>query len=100
MGGPEYVASLLTHYTDEEQEQFGTIFYQNETFSSEWIAMAPPLWEDAVVYNDGTPATVEQMAPGRGRVPDLDGRAEADGPQADGLYRRHPAGRSCRCSST
>jgi ubiquinol-cytochrome c reductase cytochrome c1 subunit len=62
MGGPEYVASLLTHYTDEEQEQFGTIFYQNETFSSEWIAMAPPLWEDAVVYNDGTPATVEQMA--------------------------------------
>jgi len=24
--------------------------------------MPPPLWEDAVEYNDGTPATVEQMA--------------------------------------
>ncbi len=62
IGGPEYVASLLTHYTGEDMEQFGTIFYQNETFSSEWIAMAPPLWEDGVVYNDGTPATVEQQA--------------------------------------
>lgn len=62
MGGPEYVASLLTHYTGEEMEQYGTIFYQNETFSSEWIAMAPPLWDGAVEYNDGTEATVEQMA--------------------------------------
>ena len=62
LGGPEYVASLLTHYTEEEQEQFGTIFYQNETFSSEWIAMAPPLWEDGVAYNDGTAATIEQQA--------------------------------------
>lgn len=62
MGGPEYLASLLTHYTGEEMEQFGTVFYQNETFSSEWIAMAPPLWEDGVVYNDGTPATIEQQA--------------------------------------
>ena len=24
--------------------------------------MAQPLWEDSVVYQDGTPATVEQMA--------------------------------------
>jgi ubiquinol-cytochrome c reductase cytochrome c1 subunit len=62
MGGPEYVASLLTHYTGEEQEQFGAVLYENETFSTGWLAMAPPLWEDAVVYNDGTPATVEQMA--------------------------------------
>jgi ubiquinol-cytochrome c reductase cytochrome c1 subunit len=62
MGGPEYVASLLNYYTDEEQEQFGTIFYGNETFEGGWISMAPPLWEDMVEYNDGTPATVEQMA--------------------------------------
>jgi ubiquinol-cytochrome c reductase cytochrome c1 subunit len=63
IGGPEYVASLLTHYTgSEEKEEFGAILYGNETFSGGYIAMAPPLWEDAVEYNDGTPATVEQMA--------------------------------------
>ncbi|MDG4647096.1 cytochrome c1 [Roseibacterium sp. SDUM158017] len=62
IGGPEYVASLLTHYTGEEQEQFGSVLYENETYASGYIAMAPPLWDDAVVYNDGTPATVEQMA--------------------------------------
>ncbi len=62
MGGPEYIASLLTHYTGSEREEFGAILYGNETFSGGYIAMAPPLWEDAVFYNDGTPATVEQMA--------------------------------------
>jgi hypothetical protein len=62
IGGPEYVASLLTHYTGSEREEFGAILYGNETFSGGYIAMAPPLWEDAVEYNDGTPATVEQMA--------------------------------------
>jgi ubiquinol-cytochrome c reductase cytochrome c1 subunit len=62
MGGPEYVASLLTHYTGSEREEFGAILYGNETFSGGYIAMAPPLWEDGVVYNDGTPATIEQQA--------------------------------------
>ncbi len=62
IGGPEYIASLLTHYTGEDVEQFGTILYENETFEGGLISMAPPLWEDAVEYADGTPATVEQMA--------------------------------------
>jgi ubiquinol-cytochrome c reductase cytochrome c1 subunit len=62
MGGPEYVASLLTHYTGSEREEFGAILYGNETFSGGYIAMAPPLWEGAVEYNDGTEATVEQMS--------------------------------------
>ncbi len=62
MGGPEYLASLLTHYTGSEREEFGAILYGNETFSGGYIAMSPPLWEDAVEYNDGTPATVDQMA--------------------------------------
>ncbi|MBC6438378.1 MAG: cytochrome c1 [Rhodobacteraceae bacterium] len=61
-GGPEYIASLLTHYTGSEREEFGAILYGNETFPGGYIAMAPPLWDDQVVYNDGTPATVEQMA--------------------------------------
>ena len=62
LGGPEYIASLLTHYTGTEREEFGAVLYGNETFSGGYIAMAPPLWDDAVEYNDGTEATVEQMA--------------------------------------
>lgn len=62
MGGAEYIASLLTHYTGSEKEEAGTILYGNETFSGGYISMAPPLWDEAVEYADGTPATVEQMA--------------------------------------
>jgi ubiquinol-cytochrome c reductase cytochrome c1 subunit len=62
IGGPEYIASLLTGYTGEEVEQFGTILYENTAFEGGLISMAPPLYEDAVEYADGTPATVEQMA--------------------------------------
>jgi ubiquinol-cytochrome c reductase cytochrome c1 subunit len=60
IGGPEYIASLLLYYTGEDMEEAGSVFYENETFG--WIAMAPPLWEGAVEYADGTPATEEQMA--------------------------------------
>lgn len=62
LGGPEYIASLLTHYTGEEVEQAGVILYENETMEGGLISMAPPLWDDAVEYADGTPATVDQMA--------------------------------------
>lgn len=62
MGGPEYIYSILTGYTGEEKEEFGTYFYGNTAFPGGWIAMTPPLSEDQVTYADGTPATVEQMA--------------------------------------
>jgi ubiquinol-cytochrome c reductase cytochrome c1 subunit len=62
IGGPEYIASLLTHYTGDEDFQAGTLFYGNETFPGGWIAMAPPLFDGQVDYADGTEATVEQMA--------------------------------------
>jgi ubiquinol-cytochrome c reductase cytochrome c1 subunit len=62
MGGPEYIASILTGYTGEDKEEAGTVFYANKTFPGGWIAMAPPLYEDSVEYADGTPATVEQMS--------------------------------------
>ena len=62
VGGPEYIASLLIGYTGEEVEQFGTFLYVNETFEGGLISMAPPLYEGAVDYADGTPATEEQMA--------------------------------------
>jgi ubiquinol-cytochrome c reductase cytochrome c1 subunit len=62
IGGPEYIASVLTGYTGEEKEEAGSIFYENKAFAGGWIAMAQPLYEDSVTYADGTPATVEQMS--------------------------------------
>jgi ubiquinol-cytochrome c reductase cytochrome c1 subunit len=62
MGGPEYIYSLLTGYTGEEKEEFGTFFYENTAYPGGWIAMSPPLWDDMVTYQDGTPATLAQMS--------------------------------------
>jgi ubiquinol-cytochrome c reductase cytochrome c1 subunit len=62
MGGPEYIASLLTGYSGEEREEAGTTLYGNHTFSGGWISMPPPLSDDLVTYADGTQATSEQMA--------------------------------------
>ncbi|MBD3624732.1 MAG: cytochrome c1 [Rhodobacteraceae bacterium] len=61
MGGPEYIASLLTGYTGEEKEEAGVVLYENETFGG-YLAMSPPLYGDDVVYEDGTEATLEQEA--------------------------------------
>ncbi len=55
MGGPEYIASLLTGYTGEEKEEAGTILYENKAFPGGWISMAPPLDDDWVEFDDGSP---------------------------------------------
>ncbi|MEL7348740.1 MAG: cytochrome c1 [Pseudomonadota bacterium] len=70
IGGPEYIYSLLTHYTGEEVEQAGAILYVNETMAGGLISMAPPLYGDDVeytVYGDANgyvppEATLEQEA--------------------------------------
>ncbi|NNE51790.1 MAG: cytochrome c1 [Sulfitobacter sp.] len=62
MGGAEYIASLLAGYTGEEKEQAGVIFYENTAFSSQWIAMAPPLYGDDVEFADGAPTDVESLS--------------------------------------
>jgi ubiquinol-cytochrome c reductase cytochrome c1 subunit len=62
MGGPEYIASILTGYTGEEKEEAGVILYENHTFPGGWIAMAPPLWGDDVTYADGSPNDLESVA--------------------------------------
>jgi ubiquinol-cytochrome c reductase cytochrome c1 subunit len=62
MGGPEYIASLLTGYTGEEKEEAGTILYENTAFPGGWIAMAPPLWGDDVVFADGSPTDLESIS--------------------------------------
>ena len=62
MGGPEYITSLLTGYTGEEKEEAGTLFYENTAFPGGWIAMAPPLTDEQVEYDDGHDNSVHHMA--------------------------------------
>lgn len=61
IGGPEYIASFLLGYTGEDREEAGVILYYNEAYGG-YVAMAPVLYGDDVVYADGTPATQEQVA--------------------------------------
>lgn len=66
--GPNYLYSLLTGYSDPpadlpEANRPGTGLYYNAYFANLNIAMAPPLTgEGQVTYDDGTKATVDQMA--------------------------------------
>jgi ubiquinol-cytochrome c reductase cytochrome c1 subunit len=58
IGGPEYVASLLTSYTGETKEQAGVVLYENKAYPGGWINMPPPLYGDDVVFDDGAPTDV------------------------------------------
>jgi len=62
IGGPEYIHAVLTGYNGEEKEEAGSVFYHNAAFAGNWIQMPPPLSDDLITYEDGTPATVDQMA--------------------------------------
>jgi ubiquinol-cytochrome c reductase cytochrome c1 subunit len=62
MGGPEYIASILTGYTGHEKEEAGVTLYENTAFPGGWISMAPPLEDDAVEYRDGHSADVHHMS--------------------------------------
>lgn len=53
IGGPEYIASLLTGYTGEEKEEAGVTLYENHAFPGGWISMAPPLSGEDVEFDDG-----------------------------------------------
>ena len=62
-GGPNYIAALLTGYTDAPA---GVTVpdgsYYNVYFPGHAIHMPPPLSDDQVTYADGTKASVEQMS--------------------------------------
>lgn len=64
MGGPDYLFSLLTGY--EEHAPHGHTLlsgqYWNRYKDGNVIAMAPPLAEGQISYEDGTPQTLEQYA--------------------------------------
>lgn len=62
MGGPEYIASLFTHYTGEEQEVAGNVLYENTAFPGGWIRMAPPLYDEGVEFDDGSPNDIASQA--------------------------------------
>ena len=61
--GPDYVYALLIGYAEApEDHPVADGMNYNPVFPGAEIAMPPPLFDDAVEYADGTPATVEQMA--------------------------------------
>ena len=69
IGGPQYVYSVLTGFVPDEQLPADVLKekpegkYFNPYFANgHWIGMPPPLSDNAVTFDDGTPATVDQMA--------------------------------------
>lgn len=62
MGGPEYIASLLTSYTGEDKEEAGVLLYENTAYPGGYLAMGPPLWGDDVEFADGSPTDVESLS--------------------------------------
>ena len=82
MGGPEYIASLLTGYADEPECAEGADMdgFYNTAFAAggfpdsckyedgshkvpgSWISMAPPLFDDMIEFADGQPADVYNLS--------------------------------------
>ena len=61
--GPNYIYSLLVGYEDApEGFELAEGMNYNPYFGGSQIAMAAPLSEDAVEYQDGTKASVDQMS--------------------------------------
>lgn len=61
--GPDYIYALLTGYEEPPADfEMNEGMYYNHYFPGHQIAMAPPLFADGITYQDGTPATVDQMA--------------------------------------
>eukprot|EP01059_Diplonema_ambulator_P011016 TRINITY_DN209_c0_g1_i1.p2 TRINITY_DN209_c0_g1~~TRINITY_DN209_c0_g1_i1.p2 ORF type:complete len:256 (+),score=86.87 TRINITY_DN209_c0_g1_i1:44-811(+) len=64
-GGENYVFALLTSYDREVPAGVtspGATLAWNPYFSGCWIGMPKPLSDEMVEYDDGTPASVSQMA--------------------------------------
>eukprot|EP00055_Hartaetosiga_balthica_P007278 m.24748 g.24748 ORF g.24748 m.24748 type:complete len:297 (+) comp5694_c0_seq1:72-962(+) len=61
-GREDYVFSLLTGYREPPAGVDVGDLYFNPYFPGQAIAMAPPLYDDQIEFEDGTPATMSQMA--------------------------------------
>ncbi len=63
VGGPDYLYGLLTGYTEApEGEELGAGQYWNKVMAGHKIAMAPPLSDDVIAYEDGSPTTTSQYS--------------------------------------
>lgn len=63
VGGPDYIYGILTGYEEApEGETLGTGQYWNKVMPGHKIAMAPPLSDEIVGYEDGTATTKDQYA--------------------------------------
>lgn len=64
VGGPDYLYSLLVGYLEEAPEgvEMTEDMSYNKVFPGHQIAMSQPLYDEAVEYEDGTPATLAQHA--------------------------------------
>jgi ubiquinol-cytochrome c reductase cytochrome c1 subunit len=66
IGGPQYVYSVVTGYEEPEaelaKEQPEGKYFNPYFGSGHWIGMPPPLSEGQVVFDDGAPNKVEDMA--------------------------------------
>ncbi|XP_028823073.1 cytochrome c1, heme protein, mitochondrial-like [Denticeps clupeoides] len=62
-GGEDYVFSLLTGYCDPPPGvSVREGLYYNPYFPGQAIGMAPPIYNEVLEYEDGTPATMSQVA--------------------------------------
>ncbi|XP_069815867.1 cytochrome c1, heme protein, mitochondrial [Dendropsophus ebraccatus] len=62
-GGEDYIFSLLTGYCDPPAGvSMREGLYFNPYFAGQAIAMAPPIYDEVLEYDDGTPATMSQVA--------------------------------------
>lgn len=63
--GPDYIYSLLTGYGEEPPanlEILEGLHYNPYFIAGPALAMAQPLYDESVEYDDGTPATLDQQA--------------------------------------
>ena len=62
-GGEDYVFSLLTGYCEPPTGvSLREGLYFNPYFPGQAIGMAPPIYTEVLEYDDGTPATMSQVA--------------------------------------
>lgn len=62
-GGEDYVFHLLTGYRDPPGGvEGGEGQHYNPYMAGGWIAMAAPLYNEVIEYEDGTPASLSQLA--------------------------------------
>lgn len=62
VGGPDYIAALLTGYEEPHGEELLAGQYWNKYMAGHVIAMAPPLSDGMIAYEDGTDEIAKQYA--------------------------------------